>query len=91
MNEMIKIANKLKYDVVKWNRFNYTNAYISNKLEGRYYLIKSYYTIVGMVNEEQKKFFEFGKYSPTTSKQITQINRDRFGYCERIFINETNW
>ena len=90
MNGMIKIANEIRGKAI-WSKFNYTSASISDLIDNRYILIKSYNTIVAMVDTYQNKLFEFGKYSRTTSKQITQINNQMFSECERIFINETNW
>ena len=90
MNEMIKLANELK-DKAEWKRFNYTAAATSQEINGRYYLIKSYATIVGLVDDLEKKMYEFGKYSSTTSKQFTQIHNQIFNDCERILIKETNW
>ena len=90
MNEMIKLANELKYDAT-WKKFNYTAAATSQKINDRYYLIKSYATIVGLVDDQEKKMYEFGKYSSTTSKQFTQIHNQIFKDCERVFIKETNW
>lgn len=90
MNEIIKKANELK-DKATWEKFHYTSARVSDLINGRYILIKSYSTIVGMVDKVESKMYEFGKYSSTTSKQFTQIHNQLFSDCERIFINETNW
>ena len=90
MNEMIKLANELKYEAT-WKRFNYTAAATSQKINDRYYLIKSYATIVGIADAQEKKIYEFGKYSQTTSKQFTQICNQIFNGYERMFIKETNW
>ena len=90
MNEIIKLANELKAQA-KWKRFNYTAAATSQEIDDRYYLIKSYATIVGLVDKAENKMYEFGKYSRTTSVQFTRIHNQIFNDCERVFINETNW
>lgn len=91
MNENINKANALSVVVSKWNRFRNCNAYVSGVVEGRYQLIKSYRTIVAMVDNATSTVYEFGKYSQTTSKQITQIINSMFRGYVREFIDETNW
>lgn len=71
---------------IKWSRFNHCQAWISQCLRNRFFLIKSYNTIVGIVDDQEADFFEMGKYSPTTSKQMTQIYRQRFSDCDRHLI-----
>jgi hypothetical protein len=90
MNEIIKKANELK-NKATWEPFHYTAASVSDTIDGRYVLIKSYATIVGMVDKTESKMYEFGKYSHSTSKQFTRIHNEFFDDCERVFINETNW
>lgn len=72
---------------VNWTRVGQKNLYVSQKLRNRYYLIKSYNTVVGVVDEDSSTFLEMGKYSSTTSKQMTCIYRDRFSYCDRMFTD----
>ena len=90
MNEMIKLANELKVNA-EWKPYHYTAASISKAIDDRYFLIKSYSTVVGLVDWDEAKIYEFGKYSVTTSKQFTRIYNEFFHHCERIFIKETNW
>lgn len=71
----------------KWSRVKSRQMWISQCLNNRFYLIKSYRTIVGIVDDQEADFFEFGKYSPTTSKQMTQLYRERFSDCNRILTN----
>ena len=56
-----------------WKQFRNCNAYISNCLFNRYFLIKSYNTIVAVIDDQQGELYELGKWSRTTSKQVTQI------------------
>ena len=58
---------------VTWKQFRHCNAYISNCLFNRYFLIKSYNTIVAVIDDQQGELYELGKWSRTTSKQVTQI------------------
>ena len=57
----------------KWTRFHNCNAYISNCIKNRYFLVKSYDTIVAVIDDQQGELYELGKWSRTTSKQVTQI------------------
>ena len=72
---------------IQWTQFHHCNAYISQCLRNRFFLIKSYSTIVGIVDDQEADFFEMGKYSPTTSKQMTMIYRERFSDCDRKLIS----
>lgn len=58
---------------INWKQFRHCNAYISNCLFNRYFLIKSYSTIVAVIDDQQGELYELGKWSRTTSKQVTQI------------------
>ena len=84
---IVKLARQLEYEVDGWVQFNKCNAYVSDILRDQYRLVKSYHTIVGLVDCENKKFFEIGKYSRTTSKQITQIYNRMFSTFDREYID----
>lgn len=58
---------------VSWKRFRHCNAYISSCIANRYFLVKSYSTIVAVIDGQNGDLYELGKWSPTTSKQVTQI------------------
>ena len=81
-----KTMNELSAKVTNWMQFNHCNAYISNCIDNRFFLIKSYNTIVGIVDDQQGEIFEVGKYSRTTSKQFTQIHNQMFSDCNRFFV-----
>lgn len=81
--ELINFPNNLSID---WKQIGKKNLYVSQCLRNRFFLIKSYETVVGIVDDQEADFFEIGKYSPTTSKQMTFIYRDRFSDCERKFV-----
>lgn len=56
-----------------WKRFRHCNAYISNCILNRYFLVKSYNTIVAVIDDQQGELYELGKWSTTTSKHVSQI------------------
>lgn len=58
---------------VTWKRFRHCNAYISSCIGYRYFLVKSYNTIVAAIDDQNGDLYELGKWSTTTSKQVTQI------------------
>ena len=58
---------------VKWKQFRKCNAYISSCIHNRYFLVKSYRTIVAVIDDQNGELYELGKWSRTTSKQVTQI------------------
>ena len=70
-----------------WVQFHKCQAWISDELDERFRLIKSYNTIVGLVDTKVKKVYEIGKYSKTTSKQFTQICNQMFSSYERVYIS----
>lgn len=89
IEELVKIAEGFNIApsslTVNWTQIDNKRLYVSQKLLDRFYLIRSYETIVGVVDEATGRFLEMGKYSPTTSKQINYIYRSRFSSCERLF------
>lgn len=70
-------------DPLKYNRFKSCNAYIASEeitvKDGetntwhRVRVIKSYNTVVAFYDYNEHCFCEIGKFSRTTSKQLTQI------------------
>lgn len=75
-----------------FTRFNNCQAWVSlpsyygcyNKT---FQLIKSYTTIVAVIDCTDNILYELGKYSKTTSKQIIQINNQMFG-AERVLVKD---
>ena len=71
-------------------RIKTRNFYISNTFRyNDHYIIlfKSYNTIVGFVDCTESIFYEIGKYSKTTSKQMTQIYNMLFSAdYTRVFV-----
>ena len=49
--------------------------------------IMSYDTIVGFADITNQTVYEYGKYTPTTSKQFTQIYNKRFSNYDRVLVD----
>lgn len=47
-------------------------------------VLQSYNTLVGFLDYSKNTFYEFGKYSQTTSKQVTTLCRKLD--CERVLL-----
>ena len=69
-----------------WVQFHKCQAWISDELDERFRLIKSYHTIVGLVDCKERVVYEIGKYSRTTSKQFTQICNQMFSSYDRKYV-----
>lgn len=76
--ELSGVKGILENRGLNWTRVKSRQMCTSQLLDNRYILIKSYSTIVGMVDTDERKVYEFGKYSQTTSKQITQLCHEQF-------------
>ena len=57
----------------KWKRFGSKQCWVSDCIKNRYFLVKSYSTIVAIIDDQNGELFELGKWSVTTSKQVTQL------------------
>lgn len=73
----------------EWTRFRHCQAWESNDIYNSAYgvyfsMIKSYNTIVAIVDHSRKKFIRLGKWSRTTSKQSTQIHNALYPEYEDI-------
>lgn len=84
--ELNSVKGMLENRGINWTRIKSRQMWISQLLDSRYILIKSYSTIVGMVDTDERKVYEFGKYSPTTSKQMTQLCREQFYLYDRELL-----
>ena len=74
------LVNSIPYGT-KFHCVRSMNAYITDILEinnGLYRFIKSYDTIVAIYDYDNNTYTEFGKYSVTTSKQVTTIYNIEF-------------
>lgn len=96
-NEFIEKAIEIMDEAkgrMHWQRFNSCNAYLGNTVyvtddKGvTHHLvpIKSYRTIVGFMDITDDVAYEYGKYSPTTSKQFTQICNQIFNHPKRELV-----
>ena len=50
------------------------------------YAVVSYETVVGFIYPDEKTLYEYGKYTATTSCQITKIMRDWYKDYERVLV-----
>ena len=95
---IISIYNNIKEEMretpVKFDRFRSCNTYIASDYltvkddtDNTYHsvrVIKSYETIVAFYDCTEHCFCEIGKFSPTTSKQLTQIYREYYSSTQRV-------
>jgi hypothetical protein len=89
MNEAVELTKRLmKKTGIYWRQFNKCEAYLSEILEDDYRLIKSYNTIVGLVDIKEGKYYQFGHFSKTTSVQLTRIYNTFYRGWERIIMEE---
>lgn len=90
-NEIRNKLQKMSYNI-EWTQFRSMNADIGNfvfvNVEDNDFLVKpfqSYTTIVGFVDNMTHTFYEIGKYSRTTSKQVT-IFCNTYGY-NKVYVD----
>lgn len=50
------------------------------------YAVVSYETVVGFIYPSEETLYEYGKYTSTTSCQITKIMRDWYKGYERVLV-----
>lgn len=69
------LKTALANEIVKatWTRFHHCNAWVSSPIYNRYFAVKSYSTVVAIIDDQNGEMYELGKWSRTTSKQVTQI------------------
>ena len=80
------IVNELLAENPDWTRFDYKQAWWSNLINEQFKLLKSYNTIVALVDTENHKFYELGKWSTTTSKQVTQYYNKFYSNFDRYLV-----
>lgn len=73
----------------EWRQFHKCNAWISNRiynsaLDIEFSLVKSYNTIVAIIDHSNGNYVRLGKYSRTTSKQNTMIHNELYRYYKDI-------
>ena len=76
-----------------WFRFRHCNAYTSDYYGNKnvhYTLIRSYNTVVALYDHNTNECIIWGKYSTTTSKQITMICNEYFPTCRKVQLEMTN-
>ena len=98
-NEIVNaIVNELENhkNLINWTPYRFTNAYLGDfywvNVDGKDYHIlpyRSYNTVVAFAYKSD--FYEVGKYSRTTSKQVTRIYNDFYANSSfsRHFVPRT--
>lgn len=71
-NSFVHCYNPFKF-ADKWTRFDYKQCWVSNCIKNRYFLVISYNTLVAVIDDQNGELYELGKWSTTTSKQVTQL------------------
>ena len=78
----------LRNDALSFKQEKTKQFYYAIVFDGE--ILKSYNTIVGYADKAKWKYYTFGKYSTTTSKQLTQFYNEYFSGYDRIFIDIQN-
>lgn len=65
---------------------DFVNIY-TDDLQARVRPVLSYRTIVGYFDCDEEVFYEYGKYTSTTSKQVTQIYNTLWSRFDRVFVD----
>ena len=68
----------------KWERFGAKQCWVSNCIKNRYFLVISYNSLVAVIDDQEGELYELGKWSVTTSKQVTQLYNlsDSYSYTK---------
>ena len=83
------------YKNTDYTQFRSCQAWVSTHIFNSAYgvnfqLVKSYDTIVAFINLDTKQYIELGKWSRTTSKQVTQIYNALYSDFERLYCDVYN-
>lgn len=93
-NDIINQLQAKRYEL-EWTQFNSTNAdigeftcvVIGNDVHP-VTPIQSYTTVVAFFHWDTATFVEVGKYSRTTSRQVTQIYNRDYSDFKRVYFNK---
>lgn len=78
-NNILKVCNAFvaSYNPFRfadnWKQFGKKQCWVSNCIKNRYFLVVSYNTLVAVIDDQLGELYELGKWSVTTSKQVTQL------------------
>lgn len=87
MEDVIKKVHELQVkNSMRWSQVDQKQLYLSQMLDGNFQLIKSYATVVGLVDHANDTMYEIGKYSKTTSCQITHLQRNVLSGYKREYV-----
>lgn len=94
-NDNIKTLVNFYANGVPFERFRRCRAWVSapifnSAFNVNFRLVKSYNTIVGFINLDTEEYIELGKWSRTTSKQVTQIYNFAYYFYTRKFVDLYN-
>lgn len=93
MNNNENIKETIKKDLLhvknchlEWRQFGYKQCYytecvFNEETQNFYKLVRSYNTIVAICYDDS--FIELGKWSKTTSKQVTQFYNEKVGRTQQ--------
>ena len=88
MKNYRKLANELRAN--KFNQRDKKQMFVSgitfDENGNSYYLLKSYNTIVAIVDLAEKKFIDLGKWSMTTTKHANLFYKEFKDNFERVMI-----
>jgi hypothetical protein len=79
MKNYVEIAKAVKEKNENWYQFGAKKCWWSDSVEldgDMYMILKSYDTIVAVVDNTENLFVALDKWSSTTSKQVTQFHRE---------------
>lgn len=89
-NAYVFCENPFKF-ADNWKQFEKNQCWVSNCIKNRYFLVISYNTLVAVIDDQQGELYELGKWSRTTSSQITQLynlndklSYGKFGYSKLL-------
>lgn len=71
-NAFVAASNPFRF-ADKWKQFGKKQCWVSNCIKNRYFLVVSYNTLVAVIDDQLGELYELGKWSVTTSKQVTQL------------------
>lgn len=87
---LIELCDSIPENSVYKVQFHKCQCWIIDSWQDLRY-IQSYKTRVALIDEVAKIVHIFGKYSPTTSKQVTRVINELFSNYEVIQHSQTNW
>jgi hypothetical protein len=92
MKNYLEIAKQVKENTENWKQFDKKNMWWSDAITLQdgctYRVLKSYNTIVAVIDVIESKLIEIGKWSSTTSKQVTQYHGKYCKSFDRVLLKQ---